>query len=80
MEWIIAMPFKSDAQRKFMNANKGKIGSSVVNEFNKASKGLMLPQYSAPKMPGMPKTPGIPKEPKVKKNKFNFLEKMKEFK
>lgn len=40
------MPFKSDAQRKYMNwaASKGKIKTSIVDEFNKASKELELPE------------------------------------
>lgn len=40
------MPFRSDRQRRYMNwaASKGKIKKSVVNEFNKASKGMDLPE------------------------------------
>lgn len=38
------MPFKSDAQRKFFNANRKKIGAKVVDEFNEASKGMKLPK------------------------------------
>ncbi len=38
------MPYKSLAQERFFNANKAKIGASVVNEFNSASKGLRLPK------------------------------------
>lgn len=40
------MPYKSEAQRKFMNAaaNRGEIKPSVVDEFNKASKGMKLPE------------------------------------
>lgn len=36
------MPYVSDKQRKYMNwaAQNGKIDPKVVNEFNKASKGL----------------------------------------
>lgn len=39
------MPYKSDAQRKYMNwaASEGKIKKSIVNEFNRESKGLELP-------------------------------------
>lgn len=39
------MPFKSEAQRKFMNAaaNRGEIKKSVVDEYNQASKGMKLP-------------------------------------
>jgi hypothetical protein len=38
------MPFKSNAQRRYMNANAGKIGKKVVSEFNKASSGMSLPE------------------------------------
>lgn len=40
------MPFKSEAQRRYMNwaASKGKIKKSVVDEFNQASKGMDLPE------------------------------------
>ena len=40
------MPFVSDKQRRFMNwaAANGKIKKNVVDEFNKASKGLNLPE------------------------------------
>lgn len=39
------MPYKSEAQRKFMNAAaaRGEIKKSTVDEFNKASKGMKLP-------------------------------------
>lgn len=45
------MPFKSDAQRKYMNwaASKGKIDQKVVNEFNDASKGMKLPETAYPR-------------------------------
>lgn len=41
------MPFKSDAQRKFMNeaAARGDIKQKTVDEFNKASKGKDLPEH-----------------------------------
>lgn len=41
------MPFKSEAQRKFMNAaaDRGDISKKTVDEFNKASKGKELPEY-----------------------------------
>lgn len=44
------MPYKSDAQRKYMNwaASKGKIKKSIVQEFNKESKGLDLPDFKSP--------------------------------
>lgn len=40
------MPFKSEAQRKFMNAAaaRGDIPKKTVNEFNQASKGMNLPK------------------------------------
>ncbi len=45
------MPFSSDKQRRYMNwaASVGKIKPKVVNEFNKASKGLDLPEEVKPK-------------------------------
>lgn len=45
------MPYKSDAQRKAMNAKcgRGEIKQSVCNEFNAASKGLRLPARVAAK-------------------------------
>ena len=43
------MPYKSEAQRKFMNAaaNRGEIKQSTVDEYNKASKGMKLPQKAS---------------------------------
>jgi hypothetical protein len=40
------MPFKSEAQRKAMNAKatKGEIPKKVVEEYNSASKGMKLPK------------------------------------
>ena len=40
------MPYKSEAQRKYMNAaaGRGEISKSVVDEFNQASKGMKLPK------------------------------------
>jgi hypothetical protein len=38
------MPYKSEAQRKYFNANRKKIGAKVVDEFNEASKGKKLPK------------------------------------
>ena len=45
------MPFKSDLQRRYMNwaASQRKIKQPVVDEFNKASKGLKLPEIAKPK-------------------------------
>lgn len=41
------MPFKSDAQRKFMNANRRKLEAQGVDvdEWNRASKGKHLPAH-----------------------------------
>ena len=41
------MPFRSEAQRKYMNAAaaRGDIKQSTVDEFNKASKGMHLPEH-----------------------------------
>jgi hypothetical protein len=41
------LPFKSEAQRKFMNAAaaRGEIKQSTVNEFNKTSKGMHFPEH-----------------------------------
>ena len=40
------MPYKSQAQRKAMNAkcNRGEIKKSVCKEFNAASRGMRLPE------------------------------------
>lgn len=40
------MPFKSDSQRRYFNwaAKNGKIKQSTVDEFNKASKNMDLPE------------------------------------
>ncbi len=40
------MPFKSEAQEKFFNANRAKLEKQGVNvdEWNKASKGKKLPK------------------------------------
>lgn len=42
------MPFVSDKQRKFFNANRAKLERQGVNvdEWNRASKGLKLPTYA----------------------------------
>jgi hypothetical protein len=41
------MPYKSDAQRKFMHAamDRGEIKPSVVKEYDRASKGKKLPEH-----------------------------------
>jgi hypothetical protein len=40
------MPFKSNAQRKFFNANRAKLEAKGVNvdEWDKSSKGMQLPE------------------------------------
>lgn len=45
------MPYRSDAQRKYFHAAeaRGEIKPSVVSEFDKASKGMKLPEYVKPK-------------------------------
>jgi hypothetical protein len=50
-------PFKSEAQRKAMNAKaaRGEIPKAVVEEFNQASKGKKLPE-KAHKAPTRGKT------------------------
>lgn len=42
------MPYVSDAQRKYFNANKNKLEKQGVdvNEWNEASKGMKLPKHS----------------------------------
>lgn len=44
------MPYKSDKQRKYFNANRDKIGGKVVDEFNDASKGMKLPMRAGKKI------------------------------
>lgn len=41
------MPYKSDAQRRFFHAaeKRGDISAKTVNEFDKASKGMDLPEH-----------------------------------
>jgi hypothetical protein len=41
------MPFKSDAQRRYFNANRGKLEAQGVDvdEWNAASKGKRLPEH-----------------------------------
>jgi hypothetical protein len=43
------MPFKSEAQRKFMNANRGSMLKKGVDvdEWNKASEGKKLPEKAS---------------------------------
>lgn len=44
------MPYKSRAQEKYFNANRERLEAKGVNveEFNKASKGLSLPEKVKP--------------------------------
>jgi len=42
------VPYVSDKQRRYFNANRDEIGPKVVDEFNQASKGKKLPER-APK-------------------------------
>lgn len=43
------MPFKSESQRKFFNANKGSMLKQGVDvdEWNKSSKGMDLPERAS---------------------------------
>ena len=43
------MPFKSEAQRKFFNANRAQLEKQGVNvdEWNQSSKGMSLPEKSS---------------------------------
>ena len=38
------MPYKSESQRKFFNANVDKIGKKTVEHWNKTTKGKKLPE------------------------------------
>ena len=42
------MPYTSDKQRRYFHyaEEHGKISPKVVNEFDKASKGMKLPEYA----------------------------------
>jgi hypothetical protein len=44
------MPYRSDAQRKFFNANRGKLEKQGVDvdEWNHASEGKKLPEHVKP--------------------------------
>jgi hypothetical protein len=55
------MPYKSQAQRGKFHAmeERGEISPKVVNEFDKASKGLKLPEKMGHKVPEKPKFRGI---------------------
>jgi hypothetical protein len=55
------MPFKSDAQRKYFNANRDKLEAQGVNvdEWNSASTGKVLPERIGPyDRPGKKKKKG----------------------
>ena len=43
------MPYVSQKQRGYFNANRKKIGPAVVDEFNQASKGMDLPEKAPAK-------------------------------
>lgn len=52
------MPYASDAQRRFFHssgAKKAGITSAQVSEFDKASKGMSLPEHSKHHYDGKPK-------------------------
>ncbi len=51
------MPFKSQAQRRYFEANKPKLEAQGVNvdEWAQASKGMNLPERVAPKPPKLKK-------------------------
>lgn len=38
------MPYKSEAQRKYFNANKDKLGKAMVEHWNKETGNRKLPQ------------------------------------
>lgn len=38
------MPYKSEAQRKYFNANKDKLGKAMVEHWNKETGNKKLPQ------------------------------------
>jgi hypothetical protein len=43
------MPYKSEAQRKFFNANKDKLGMKMVEHWNKETGDKKLPKYAKKK-------------------------------
>ncbi|HET9285714.1 MAG TPA: hypothetical protein VFR24_27495 [Candidatus Angelobacter sp.] len=57
------MPYESDAQRKFFHTKEGmkKVGAATVKEFDQASKGKKLPEYSRDSH--HPGNPGFPSHP-----------------
>lgn len=40
------MPYKSQAQRKYFNANKDKLGKKMVDHWNKETGDRKLPKYA----------------------------------
>ena len=54
------MPYKSLAQERYFNANRGKLERQGVdvNEWNQASKGMTLPKRAKPKASGRRKARG----------------------
>lgn len=43
------MPYVSDSQRKFFNANKDKLGKKMVEHWNKETGDRKLPKYAKKK-------------------------------
>ena len=43
------MPYKSEAQIKFVNANKDKLGKKMVEHWNKETGDRKLPKYAKKK-------------------------------
>ena len=41
---MITMPYKSEAQRKYFNANKDKLGKKMVEHWNKVTGNKKLPK------------------------------------
>lgn len=39
------MPYKSEAQKKYFNANKDKLGKTMVEHWNKETGNKHLPKY-----------------------------------
>lgn len=64
------MPFKSDAQRKFFNANRPQLEAQGVDvgEYNEASKGKSLPA----------RAPKAARRERRKKSKYDFLKRNKD--
>lgn len=71
------MPYKSDAQRKFFNANRKEMEAQGVNvdEYNAASKGMSLPEHVAHMKATKRDTK---RSAKRKKSKYDFLKRDKD--